>query len=88
MRPRVLAGLWLVAGVIVWNGFLDMYVSRGAREYGQKKAEADLGLGPQVSMTEVMHNAKTDGVMAASLWGTGVTALGWATIWLAGRRRA
>ena len=85
MRTRVLAGLWLVAGIAVWNGFVDIYVSRGAREYGQKQAEADLGLGPKVSMTEVMANATHDGIVAGSLWATGIVALGWTTIWISRR---
>lgn len=85
MRTRVLAGLWLVVGFAVWNGFLDIYVSRGAREYGQKQAEADLGLGPNVSMTEVMNNATHDGVVAGWLWATGIVTCGWTTIWLAAK---
>jgi len=86
VRTRVLAGLWLVAGVAIWNGFVDIYVSRGAREYGQKQAEADLGLGPKVSMTEVMANATHDGVVAGSLWASGIVVCGWATIWLSARK--
>ncbi len=34
VRPRA-GALWLVVGVAVWNGFFDLYVSRGAREYGR-----------------------------------------------------
>jgi hypothetical protein len=86
VRTRVLAGLWLVAGVAIWNGFVDIYVSRGAREYGQKQAEADLGLGPKVSMTEVMANATHDGVVAGSLWAIGIVVCGWATTWLSARK--
>lgn len=86
MRTRVLAGLWLVAGIAIWNGFVDIYVSRGAREYGQKQAEADLGLGPKVSMTEVMANATHDGVVAGSLWAIGIVVCGWATTWLSARK--
>ena len=38
---RALAAvLWLVLGVAVWNGFFDLYVSRGAREYGQLRVGA------------------------------------------------
>jgi hypothetical protein len=86
VRTRVLAGLWLVAGLAIWNGFVDIYVSRGAREYGQKQAEADLGLGPRVSMSEVMASATHDGVVAGSLWASGIVALGWTTIWLSRRK--
>ena len=57
MSGRVLGALWIVVGVAIWNGFFDLYVSRGAREYGQKQAEFELGLGPQPSMETVMSNA-------------------------------
>ena len=80
MRARVLGALWIIAGVAIWNGFFDLYVSRGAREYGQKQAEYELGLGPQPSMTLVMSNAKHDGVVMSTIWATGIVAAGFATI--------
>lgn len=80
-----LAALWGFVGVAIWNGMFDLYVSRGAREYGQKAAEADLGLGPRVTMDGVMTGATHDGLVAASLWAAAIVACGWLTIWLAGR---
>ena len=77
--------LWLAVGIAVWNGVFDLYVSRGAREYGQKAAEADLGLGPRVTMAGVMTGATHDGLVAASLWAAALVACGWTTIWVAGR---
>ena len=87
MSPRLLAALWLVAGVVVWNGFFDLYVSRGAREYGQLRVEHELGRGPDPDMTSVMARAKHDGVVASSAWATGVVIAGWSTIWLARRTK-
>jgi hypothetical protein len=29
---RALAALWVVIGVVIFNAFFDLYVSRGARE--------------------------------------------------------
>jgi hypothetical protein len=87
MRSRVLGALWIVVGVAVWNGFFDLYVSRGAREYGQKQAEFELGLGPQPSMAAVMSNAKHDGVVMSTIWAAGVVAAGFATIALTRTRR-
>lgn len=84
---RALVALWFVVGVAVWNGIFDLYVSRGAREYGQKAAEADLGLGPRVTMADVMDHARQDGVVAASLWAAVLSACGWATAGLAGGAR-
>jgi hypothetical protein len=72
--------LWIVLGVAIWNGFFDLYVSRGAREYGQKQAEYELGLGPQPSMALVMSNARHDGVVMSTVWATLVVAAGFATI--------
>jgi hypothetical protein len=86
LTRRALVALWLVVGVAVWNGVLDLYVSRGAREYGQKAADAELGRGPAVTMAGVMDSAKHDGVVAASLWAAAIVSCGWATTWLAGRR--
>ena len=80
MRGRVLGILWIAVGVAVWNGFFDLYVSRGAREYGQKQAEYELGLGPQPSMALVMANAKHDGVVMSTIWASLVVVAGFATI--------
>ena len=80
MRRGVLGALWIVLGVAIWNGFFDLYVSRGAREYGQKQAEYELGLGPQPSMATVMANAEHDGVVMSTIWASLVVVGGLATI--------
>ena len=79
MRGRLALLLWLAIGVAVWNGFFDLYVSRGAREYGQLRVEYEAGRGPNPDMTGVLANAQRDGVMAASLWAALVTGAGLAT---------
>ncbi|MEO7191614.1 MAG: hypothetical protein ABI051_11215 [Vicinamibacterales bacterium] len=79
-RPAVLALLWLVVAAAVWNGFFDLYVSRGAREYLQLQAEFELGRGPQPAMAEVMARASHDGVRGASVWALFVLGCGWATL--------
>jgi hypothetical protein len=80
VKSRLTAGLWLLLGVAVWNGFFDLYVSRGAREYLQLAAEAELGRGPIPLMAEVMARARHDGAIAASLWAVVIVAAGWLTI--------
>jgi hypothetical protein len=81
----MLALLWLAFGVAVWCGFFDLYVSRGARLYGQLHAEYELHMvHVEPSMVTVMYQAKRDGCIAASLWAGAVTLSGWATIWLKG----
>jgi hypothetical protein len=88
MRVRLLAFLWLLLGMAVWMGFFDLYISRGAREYGQEHAEYELHLKAfEPSMTAIMDRAKHDGVVAASLWAGAVVGLGWTTIWLKGGTR-
>ena len=79
---RVLAIFWLVLGVAIWNGFYDLYVSRGAREYGQLRVEAERDRTPEPDMAAVMSHAKRDGLQAASIWTVLVVAGGWATIWM------
>jgi hypothetical protein len=85
VSTRAAALLWLALGAAVWNGFFDLYVSRGAREYGQLRVEHELGRGPDPDMTSVMARAKRDGVEAASLWAVVITLSGWGTIWIVRR---
>ena len=87
MPTRIAAALWLLLGVAVWSGFYDLYVSRGAREYGQLRVEAELGRGAEPDMTQVMANARRDGVLGATAWATVVVLAGWGTIAL-GRRKS
>jgi hypothetical protein len=86
VSSRALALLWALVGVVVWNGFFDLYVSRGAREYLEKQAEFLLGAGPAPSMPAVMAEAVRAGRTDATLWALAITGAGWATIWMMGRR--
>ena len=67
-RRAAAAAIWLVVTAAVWIGFFELYVSRGAREYLQLKAEAELGRVAQPSMIDVMGRAKSDGAVMASCW--------------------
>ena len=84
-RP-VLAALWLVLGVAVWNGLFDLYVSRGAREYGQLRVEHELGRAANPDMTGVMARAQHDAVRASTVWAVLIVGAGWGTLWVAARR--
>jgi hypothetical protein len=89
MRVRLLAALWALLGVAIWCGIFDLYVSRGAREYGQVHAEFELHMTQvEPKMMDIMDRAQHDGVVAASIWATVVVALGWTTLWLADGRRS
>jgi hypothetical protein len=85
VTTRAVALLWLALGAAVWNGFFDLYVSRGAREYGQLRVEHELGRGPDPDMTAVMARARRDGLQAASIWAGLIVACGWGSIWVVRR---
>jgi hypothetical protein len=86
VRARVLVALWVVIGAAVWNGFFDLYVSRGATHYLQLQAEFELGRRPEPSMSAVMNDAKRNGLIAASIWATLITGGGWVTTAVLSRR--
>ena len=75
-------------GGAVWNGFFDLYVSRGAREYLQLSAEAELGRRPTPSMAAVMNSNKQAGVKAATVWAFIIVGVGWGTVYVGSRRTA
>lgn len=87
-RTFTLVALWLALSVAVWNGFFDLYVSRGAREYLQLQAEFELGRGPAPAMAEVMARASRDGARGASMWAALVLAAGWGTLALIARAQS
>lgn len=87
MTRRTIAVLWLVAGIAFWNGIFDLYVSRGAREYLQLRAESELGRVPPPSMAVVMDRAKRMGLIGATLWASAIVAGGWLTLMIAARTR-
>lgn len=82
---RLVVVLWLVLGVAVWNGFFDLYVSRGAREYGQLRVESARDGLPEPDMKAITGRAKRDGVIAASVWAAAIIVAGLGTFWLAKR---
>ena len=86
-RRAAAAAIWLVVAATVWMGFFELYVSRGAREYLQLKAEAELGRVAQPSMNEVMAKARADGAAMATIWAGLVLGGGIAGMYLSGPRR-
>lgn len=80
MSRRLLAAIWLVVGVAIFNAFFDLYVSRGAREYLQKRAEYELRGGPEPDMETVMAQSTHDGWIMSSFWAGLVVAGGWTSL--------
>jgi hypothetical protein len=77
---RLLAVLWLVIGIVIFNAFFDLYVSRGAREYLQKRAEYELRGGPEPQMDAVMAQSVRDAWVMSSIWAALVVGAGLATV--------
>ena len=80
MSRRLLAVLWLVIGIVIFNAFFDLYVSRGAREYLQKRAEYELRGGSEPRMDAVMAQSVRDAWVMSSIWSALVVAAGLATV--------
>jgi hypothetical protein len=83
----VVAALWLVLGVAVWNGFYDLYVESGSREYLRRVAEAEVGWSPRPVMADIMRHASHRGAVVATLWAVLIVAAGWLTILVCRSRR-
>lgn len=71
MKPwlRFTLGFWLVVALIVWNGFFDILVTRGEKQYLLGQARHELGIGPAVSIDGVMTPTIHDAARKASVWG-------------------
>lgn len=82
MSTRGLLVLWAAIALLVWNGIFDLYVSRGAREYLQMAAEAELGRGSTPSMGDVMAWTNRRGAVAATGWAALVFGAGCVTLFL------
>lgn len=86
-RPqRIAVALWLVAGVIVWNGIFEMRVVRGVKEYLFRVALFEAGRGPRTEIAQVMNSAIDDALWIATLWASAILLAGLLTIRLAGGR--
>ena len=83
---RWAVGLWIVMAVVVWNGLYDLRITLGVRDYLMKQALHDAGRGPEVTISDAMHETVRDAVRVASLWGVIVLGAGMVTVRLMGER--
>lgn len=86
MRARWLAVGWVCVAGAVWSGFYDLLISRGAKDYLLREAQARLGDGPPASMPAIMAQTQHDAAITASVWAALIVLAGWASIWLARHR--
>lgn len=75
----------MVLAVAVWNGFYDLLITRGVKEYLMRNAQSRLGEIPAPSMAAIMSQTSSDAVVTASIWAGVVLVAGWLTVWLARR---
>jgi hypothetical protein len=67
---------WLAAAFVVWNGFFDILVTRGEKQYLLSQARYELGVAPPRTIDEVMTRTIADARRIASIWGGIVLAAG------------
>ncbi len=79
-RERRLALLWLIVGLVLWNGVYDMTLGEGIKEYLFRSALHEAGRGPRVSIAGVLDPFVFDAVWVATFWACIVTLAGLVTI--------
>ncbi|MGE3842894.1 MAG: hypothetical protein AB7I50_15070 [Vicinamibacterales bacterium] len=78
--------IWIGLAVVVWNGFFDLLVSRGEKQYFLERARFELGLDPEPSLHEIMRATRHDAARSASIWALLVVVAGAGTAVLLTRR--
>ncbi|MEO8075889.1 MAG: hypothetical protein ABI818_06130 [Acidobacteriota bacterium] len=68
VSPRIFVALWMVLGVLLWNGIFEMLVVRGVKEYLFRAALFDARRGPQLPIAAVMEPAIFNATWVATLW--------------------
>ncbi len=79
-RERVLAGVWVAIGVVVWNGVYDFVMFRGVQAYLFRNAMHQLGRGPDVPMKLFMQGVVYDAVWISTIWAGAILLAGLLTI--------
>jgi hypothetical protein len=71
---------WIVMAIVVWNGLYDLRITLGVREYLMRQALHDAGRGPEIAISDAMHETVRDAVKVATLWGGIILGAGLATV--------
>ena len=79
-RERILVGVWLAAGVVLWNGVYDMTLGVGIKEYLFRSALHEAGRGPRMTIAAVLDPFVFDALWVATFWASLVVLLGLLTI--------
>jgi hypothetical protein len=79
-RERILVGVWVALGVLLWNGVYDMTLGEGIKEYLFRSALHDAGRGPQVTIASVLDPFVVDALWVSTFWASLVMLAGLVTI--------
>jgi hypothetical protein len=79
-RERILVGVWISLGIVLWNGVYDMTLGEGIKEYLFRSALHDAGRGPQVTIAAVLDPFIFDAVWVSTFWASLVMLAGLVTI--------
>jgi hypothetical protein len=85
---RFAVPFWLAAAFVVWNGFFDILVTRGEKQYLLGQARHEAGAGPAVSVDTIMTETIHDAALKASLWALVIVVAGLAGSYWVSRRAA
>ena len=77
---RILVGIWIALGIVLWNGIYDMTLGEGIKEYLFRSALHDAGRGPQVTIASVLDPFIFDAVWVSTFWASLVMLAGLVTI--------
>jgi hypothetical protein len=84
-RERIAVGLWLIIGLVAWNGIYDVLLARGAKDYLFRNALHELGRGPDVDVKQVMAVTVTNAMLVSTFWACLLVLAGMITIRLSRR---
>lgn len=80
-RERTAAILWLLLGVVVWNGLYDLLLTRGIKDYLLQQALHEAGRGPaSMPLALAMDITVRDAVWIATLWASIIVGAGLLTV--------
>jgi hypothetical protein len=67
-RERIVAGVWVLVLVVVWNGLYDVILLGRTRRYLYEQALYQAGRGPVVDLSQAMADGVQDAIWLATLW--------------------
>ncbi len=79
-RERILVGIWVAIGIVLWNGVYDMTLGQGIKEYLFRSALHDAGRGPRVTIAAVLDPFLFDALWVSTFWASLVMLAGLVTI--------